>query len=287
MKKILSSFYILFVTLTFTVNAQLLNGDFEQWTNGEPDNWVTNNDFSNTVVTQTTDSHSGTYALRGGVYEIQLGNGTFPVFALVHSEGIIFPSSVRYSSLTGYYKLVPNHDSLYVTVQVYRNRNIIGYGNIVFQNEQTTYTKFQVDITYYTDDTPDTSIISIGLEDTPGTGGDYSGSYFVIDDLVFGNGATDIKQQDGATPQSFELQQNYPNPFNPTTRISFTIPKENHVVLIVYNTLGQKVATLVNGIKQPGSYEVNFDGSKLSSGIYFYCLTSEQNVLTRKMILLK
>ncbi len=93
----------------------------------------------------------------------------------------------------------------------------------------------------------------------------------------------DIENQ----PNEYKLSPNYPNPFNPTTRISFTIPKKGHVTLIVYSILGQKVATLVNGIKQPGSYEVNFNGSKLSSGIYFYRLTTGQNVQTKKMILLK
>jgi len=277
----------IFITLSFTANAQLLNGDFEQWTNDEPDHWYTNNDFSNTIVTQTTDSHSGTYALKGGVGQISVGGFALPVFAFVHTEGFSFPSSVKYSSLTGYYKFVPNHDSLYVTVQAYSNRNLIGYGTIVLKNEQTNFAMFQANITYYTNDTPDTSVISIGLEDMAGTGGDYSGSYFVIDDLAFGNGTTDIKQQDGITPQRFELQQNYPNPFNPTTTISFDLPKQSYVTLNVYNVLGQKVATLVNGVKGAGWHHEVFNASNLPSGLYLYKITTDKFTNTKKMLLIK
>jgi len=90
----------------------------------------------------------------------------------------------------------------------------------------------------------------------------------------------------------FSLEQNYPNPFNPTTTIKFTIPSDvrhetQDVRLIVFNSLGQQVATLVNEQKSPGNYEVQFDGSKLSSGIYFYKLTSGEFTQTKKLMLLK
>lgn len=101
------------------------------------------------------------------------------------------------------------------------------------------------------------------------------------------NGSTVAIKDKKNQPHGFKLTQNYPNPFNPTTKISFTIPKQSHVVLTVYNSLGQKIATLVNGVKQSGSYEVTFDASNLSSGIYLYRLKTGQNILTRKMLLLK
>jgi len=93
----------------------------------------------------------------------------------------------------------------------------------------------------------------------------------------------------------FSLEQNYPNPFNPTTKIKYTIPsviasetKQSQLVTIrVYDVLGNEIATLVDEEKQAGNYEVDFDASQLSSGFYFYKLTSGQLVKTRKMILLK
>lgn len=85
----------------------------------------------------------------------------------------------------------------------------------------------------------------------------------------------------------FALDQNYPNPFNPTTQIRFSIPQSNIVTLKIYSLLGQEIKTLINEDMQPGSYEINFNGSELSSGLYFYILTSGDFVSTKKMMLLK
>lgn len=87
--------------------------------------------------------------------------------------------------------------------------------------------------------------------------------------------------------KEFKLNQNYPNPFNPTTTISYAIPRRSDVSLKVYNIVGQEVATLVNGEKEPGTYSVYFNGSELSSGIYFYKITAGSFSTVRKMILLK
>jgi M6 family metalloprotease-like protein len=88
-------------------------------------------------------------------------------------------------------------------------------------------------------------------------------------------------------PQSFMLEQNYPNPFNPETVVSFQLSAVSDVRLMVYDILGQEVATLVNERKTAGRHEVKFDGSSLSSGIYFYRLAAGNQIQTRKMILTK
>jgi len=88
-------------------------------------------------------------------------------------------------------------------------------------------------------------------------------------------------------PNDFVLQQNFPNPFNPTTTISFSIPSSVFTSLKVYDILGNEKATLINEIKPAGSYEVVFDASGLSSGVYFYKLQSGKIVESKKMILLK
>lgn len=85
----------------------------------------------------------------------------------------------------------------------------------------------------------------------------------------------------------FELAQNYPNPFNPTTKISFTIPVDQQVVLKVYNSLGEEIATLINSNMSKGTHTINFDAIGLSSGLYFYKLESGNKLLVRKMMLLK
>ncbi len=89
------------------------------------------------------------------------------------------------------------------------------------------------------------------------------------------------------SPAKFELAQNYPNPFNPTTAISFTIPQSGNVKLAVYNLLGQEVAVLVNEFREAGTYDVEFNASKLNSGVYLYKLEANGLTLTKKMTLLK
>lgn len=88
-------------------------------------------------------------------------------------------------------------------------------------------------------------------------------------------------------PTAYRLEQNYPNPFNPSTRIVYSLPAASDVSLNVYNTLGQKVATLVNGYKTAGSYEVDFVADRLSSGVYYYTLEAGQFKATKKMAVVK
>ena len=88
-------------------------------------------------------------------------------------------------------------------------------------------------------------------------------------------------------PAKFSLSQNYPNPFNPNTQINYTIALDGQVTLRVFDILGKEVATLVNEKQNPGTYSLNFDGSNLSSGLYYYRLESGDYSDTRKMLLIK
>lgn len=94
---------------------------------------------------------------------------------------------------------------------------------------------------------------------------------------------------DDYTPLSFELFQNYPNPFNPSTTITFTITEASHTTLTVYNSLGQRVETIVNEYISAGRYSKIFDTSNrnLSTGIYIYTLVSGSGIINNKMILIK
>jgi len=88
-------------------------------------------------------------------------------------------------------------------------------------------------------------------------------------------------------PELYTLSQNYPNPFNPKTGIRFQVPGVSDVRLAVYDILGREVAVLVNERKAPGRYEVSFDGSTLSSGVYFYRLAAGDFTQTKRLMLLK
>ncbi|KAB2840280.1 MAG: T9SS type A sorting domain-containing protein, partial [Melioribacteraceae bacterium] len=86
-------------------------------------------------------------------------------------------------------------------------------------------------------------------------------------------------------PKDFSLEQNYPNPFNPSTTIEYHLPKNSFVNISVYNMLGQKVATVVNKFQSQGNYQINFDASKLSSGVYMYKLNADGFTQSKKMVL--
>ena len=109
--------------------------------------------------------------------------------------------------------------------------------------------------------------------------------------------ATNISDdENNISDLSFNLEQNYPNPFNPTTKIKFTVPQSpllggdgrgGLVTLEVYDVLGIEIATLVNEVKQPGEYEIEFNSRELTSGIYFYQLKTGNFIQTKKMIIIK
>jgi len=102
------------------------------------------------------------------------------------------------------------------------------------------------------------------------------------------NTITGVGSNPTETPVKYFLSQNFPNPFNPTTLISFSLPQQSSVILKVYNIFGQEVATLIsNKEMEIGNHEIEFDGSNLSSGMYFYRLTTNTFSETKKMILLK
>jgi hypothetical protein len=112
--------------------------------------------------------------------------------------------------------------------------------------------------------------------------------------LVRNAPVSDLNDTENIVPQNFKLEQNFPNPFNPTTTMKYVIPQfisaeggNLNVVLKVYDVLGNEVEELVNEEKPAGNYEVIFDASRLSSGVYYYKLNAGNFVETKKMILLR
>ena len=106
------------------------------------------------------------------------------------------------------------------------------------------------------------------------------------------NGITSINNKNTELQNSFRLSQNYPNPFNPTTTIKYELPKDvrretKNVKLVVYDVLGKEIAILVNKKQSSGNYSVTFNAQNLPSGVYYYKLTVDNFVQTRKMILLQ
>ena len=131
-----------------------------------------------------------------------------------------------------------------------------------------------------------------------------SGGTVLKEIRLSGSGSTKIQESDiskavltirakNVVPGEFGLQQNYPNPFNPVTEIHYSLPTASKVTLKVFNTLGQTVATIVDGVQEAGFKTVEFDASELSSGLYFYSMTAAGNDQSqsyhnvKKMLLIK
>lgn len=108
-----------------------------------------------------------------------------------------------------------------------------------------------------------------------------------IDNVYLGEPIPSDTEDEDILPTEYRLDQNYPNPFNPSTKIRYSIKEVGQVKLTVYDILGREVETLVNGEMVVGNYEINFDASELTSGIYFYTLQTGSFMETRKMILLR
>ncbi len=93
-------------------------------------------------------------------------------------------------------------------------------------------------------------------------------------------------------PKPLTLYQNHPNPFNPSTSISFFLPSDRHVNLVIYDIKGRKIKTLANSSRQAGKHTINWNGTNnsghnVSSGVYYYRLTADKKVITKKMVLLR
>ncbi|MCL5020335.1 MAG: T9SS type A sorting domain-containing protein [Bacteroidetes bacterium] len=110
---------------------------------------------------------------------------------------------------------------------------------------------------------------------------------YTLENTALQSGTQSISLQSLTVIKDFTLNQNYPNPFNPTTVISYSIPKAVHVSLKIYDVLGREVETLVNDNQNVGRYEVQFDGRRFASGVYFYRLVAGSHVITKKMLMLK
>jgi len=123
------------------------------------------------------------------------------------------------------------------------------------------------------------------LNENTGYGVNYSGQ--IIKTTTGGGVLISVEPQSYVVPHTYNLYQNYPNPFNPTTKIKFDIPKAMNTSLKIYDILGREVSVVVNDFLIPGTYAFDFSGSHLSSGVYFYVLSGEGFIESKKMLLVK
>ncbi len=230
------------------------------------------------------------------VYSTLIGGQSdeFPTFMRVNNEGELFlagyTTSANYPTTPGAYqsilggnadafltKLSPAGSSL--SYSTYIGGLLADYGeSLAFDNSGKVYL------------TGETS-----SENYPVTSGAFQSSdAFMQNSFVtkFDIPITNVAPSN-PFPRSFVLDQNYPNPFNPSTVIKYSIPVESNVSIKIYNSLGQNIREYNQGVKQPGFYELNFDASGISSGVYFYSLRAvskdggKEFIAVKKMVILK
>jgi hypothetical protein len=183
---------------------------------------------------------------------------------------------------------------------------VVDLGNFVLQNSNSWMNRFVVtDSDFMSVDTtgvrdprkadgslPDVNFMHLAAgSDLIDAGVDvgipYSGSAPDLGAFEYGMPIPSDVKSGNEIPKSCILYQNYPNPFNPATTIEYSIPDNGFVSLKVYNILGNKVKTLVNGEKPAGRYKANFNKENLSSGLYIYQLSYSDKILFKKMLLIK
>ena len=268
---------ILFSRILF--GQDVPNAGFEVWNGNSPADWMPNDAM---LVTQSIDAHSGSYSVQFEIVRDQeiLYNGRL----FVGSDGLGFDYFQRPDELTGYYKLNPQvGDHLLVDVFLWKDggTTLVAHKLETFPNPANTWTEFKVPISYILPDDPDrcTIEISIGYFQEPG-------GILLVDDLHF-QFTSGVEEISDNIPDQFELMQNYPNPFNPITNIQFALPQRSFVSIAVFNSLGEKIETLVSEELDSGTYNYAWIANGLPSGVYFYTLKAMKFMDTKKLVLLK
>jgi hypothetical protein len=287
MTKSLSLYLIVgLCALTMAAQAQIPNPGFENWNDEySPVGWYTDNveALGWITISQTGggESHSGTYAIRGEV--ISAATVAYPPLAWTGN----FLCSQRYAELTGWYEFSPlNGDILSVSILIYGHDG--GYGNAIYIDQSASqFTQFSVPINYSETGDPDSAAIAIEIlrRDTADVN---VGSFYILDDLAFGSGASVPEGLATQTiPTAFSLHQNYPNPFNSTTTIRYDVKQTGVVQLTVFDLLGREVAKLASGPHLAGSYTITWNAADLPSGIYLCVMKGRDFSQTRKVMLVK
>jgi hypothetical protein len=251
----------------FEDNAE--NG-FGNWTTNQ--GWNTITKYPHSPVNSFTDSPFGNYA-----------NNANNSMTLKNSLNV---SSYSVLTLSFWHRYNTQTSKDYCRVEVSSNNGTSWQEVKNYSGDLNTLTQVEVDITNYANKTANLKI-RFRLTSDKKTVAD--GWY--VDDIKISGKTTGKNfadnQENNNNPKEYSLGQNYPNPFNPVTKISFDIAKQGFISLKIFDALGREVRTLVNEVKAPGSYAIDFDGTNLPSGIYFYKLQTENYSGTKKMLLIK
>ncbi|MEL6822172.1 MAG: T9SS type A sorting domain-containing protein [Calditrichota bacterium] len=283
-------FFFMLLTTTLFAQNEVLNPGFENWTAGQPDNWVTTN-VPNLVtnITQSSDAFTGNSSLKGEIGTFQ-GNPFGPSIQASQGFGApILNITKNYTQLTGYYKVNITPGTVVVVISTLIDANSGQVATMVdtLSVSATDWTQFTLDYDYSNGSGGQATQATIQIALGSDGGGFQIGDYYLVDDIALVNPVGIEPIEENGVVNDFQLSQNYPNPFNPTTNIKFSIPTSEFVTLTIHNILGIEVARLVNEQLTAGSYVVDWNAADLPSGTYLYTLSTANQQQTRKLMLLK
>src|SRR5579883_658093 len=248
------------------------NSSFEVWHYDTfwggllPDGW--NGFTDNGLITQSTDAHSGQFALAGAVATL-LDSIEFPyVFYALSDANEGFPINFQPVAFSGWYKLTSiGRDQLVINLRFKKNGGLIGTCHFCDSITTNTYKHFSVspELLFQV---PDTVEIYVLMQNSVGKV--HLGSNFVLDDISL-VGSSSVKN---ASPLSFAIEENYPDPFSARTNIRYSLNTDGRVRLEVLDVTGRSVALLADDNESEGEQEVTFDADRLPAGPYLCRLTS-------------
>jgi len=277
MKRITLSLVAIIFGIGLITRAQIPNSGFENWTEGNPDNWSCSNvpDVGLVNITQTTDSHSGTYAVQGEVEDF-FGTTIAP-FVASGPDAAGFVISEQYHLFELFYMFTSvGGDKFVANVVLEKAGNPIAQGAVALPATVGTYTQLSVPLTYTVDEVPDLALIDITIIG-PVTGPDvHVGSVMFVDDLSF---SLETGIVNPAAPGL--AAKCYPNPASDMMNILLGDNIQGESLLKVFDIYGKEVKSMMCA-NQAGTGAFQFSVADLSSGLYFYSVNRQSGHYTGK-----
>jgi len=252
------------LVLKLTQAQNVPNGGFENWSVGAPVSWYANNIPTITAtITQTTPSHTGSYAVKGTVVTSPAGNVS-PLIESIDMSGNGFAVTQAYSTLSFYYKTNLNGASQFTALVSMKDaaNNAVAIGAMTFIGNVGSYTLATVPINYIGSNPVECSITFTVYDSTGGS--PPVGDYFIVDDVGL-SGLASV--QENSSPVS--IANVYPNPANHSAVIQYQLMAKSDVQFRIINTQGKTVREINLPEQAAGKHETDFDISSLSSGFYF------------------
>jgi hypothetical protein len=264
-------FTSLSIAFTMQVIAQNVpNGSFENWTSGNPDNWLTNNLTGFAIpVTQATPAYSGSFALKGEVISA-FGNPYTPTLL---SGAAGFPVTQAYGYLNFYYKQNQvGSAGTSASVGMFQGfGNGVGSGGQMLYGNVTSFTLASIPI-YYISMNPDTCIIAFTIGDTSGTD-PAVGNYFIIDDVAL-TGTAGVYDAPPVSP--FIIEKVQPNPAREHSFVYYSLSLNSDLQFDLFDATGKKYFELNLPGETAGRHKVEFDASEIPAGFYILRMTSTE-----------